>query len=81
MNHLNIKPILLFCFVLFLVNQLLFLGVNLYCITTCIFHIYKSFKDEKIYRNINIGSAIAFGILSVIMVVFTLIVFIVTKNL
>ena len=55
----------------------LYLPLFLYCI----FHIYKSFKDEKIYRNINIGSAIAFGILSVIMVVFTLIVFIVTKNL
>ena len=40
----------------------LYLPLFLYCITTCIFHIYKSFKDEKIYRNINIGSAIAFGI-------------------
>lgn len=59
----------------------LYLPLFLYCIATCIIHIYKSFKDEKIYRNINIGSAIAFGILSVIMVVFTLIVFIVTKNL
>lgn len=43
----------------------LYLPLFLYCITTCIFHIYKSFKDEKIYRNINIGSAIAFGLLSV----------------
>ena len=48
----------------------LYLPLFLYCITTCIFHIYKSFKDEKIYRNINIGGAIAFGLLSVFVSVY-----------
>ena len=50
--------------------RLLFLLLLIYCIILCIFFIYKSITDEKLYRSSNIGGAIAFGLLSVFVSVY-----------